>query len=410
MHAWPPAKTSRFVRQARWKMPSVMIIEITENCNLRCKYCCYSGEHQFYRRRGDRTATREFLRRVIDWCVEVHDPLENQSVSFYGGEPLLSFEELMYGIEYAESVWPTNDRLHFSFTTNGTLLSLAYAIELARHGVHITVSLDGNQETHDWSRTDARGKGSFASVITNLRNLANHSDRRISAKLQITASIDNRTASQDFADWIALLRSEPWLIEIPKRFNAISVPVDADSLYKTRPTNQGDRAYWFLLREEIDKIASGEDTWLVKWLYAPGLRLVHERERTKISKNVYSYGACVPGLARLYVSIEGILYPCERVDRRFSIGTLESGVDEGKVSGIIQEWRGVINSVCTGCWAFRFCDAKCLGLLSGAPDLTSAMLTACRQIQQTWAWNLWFYCYLSERDSSALESLVNPRS
>jgi uncharacterized protein len=143
------------------------------DCNLACKYC-FEGQ-----RKGKFYMTREtadlFLSFVRKWAegLDGRTGDEKITVTFYGGEPLLSLDLVAYlsakikafaeeeGIEYVAYI-----------VTNGTLLTPHVVSRLTPHGLRgAVVTLDGAKELHDLCRPFKSGKGSFDRIFGNLRDV-----------------------------------------------------------------------------------------------------------------------------------------------------------------------------------------------------------------------------------------------
>ena len=72
-----------------------IVFEVTEKCNLRCKYCGLSEQfYQKYKVRKKRNLTFKKAKLIIDYCLTLwRDNYVKDSnlpiiVGFYGGEPL----------------------------------------------------------------------------------------------------------------------------------------------------------------------------------------------------------------------------------------------------------------------------------------------------------------------------------
>ena len=76
-----------------------MALQVTQNCNLRCKYCVYSGNYE-NREHSSLRMSRETAYKAIDYLVEHSANSENLHLGFYGGEPLLEFELIKDCVEY----------------------------------------------------------------------------------------------------------------------------------------------------------------------------------------------------------------------------------------------------------------------------------------------------------------------
>lgn len=69
--------------------------EVTDACNLKCKYCGYGEFYDDYDRRSNKMMPFTMAKQVIDYLVPFWQSPANMSadknvyISFYGGEPLM---------------------------------------------------------------------------------------------------------------------------------------------------------------------------------------------------------------------------------------------------------------------------------------------------------------------------------
>ncbi|MGQ9532397.1 MAG: radical SAM protein [Desulfotomaculales bacterium] len=128
-------------------VPLVVTLEVTNQCNLRCRHC-YAGA-------GERLPGELTLAEITGLLDEL-SRLGTVEVEFSGGEPLLR-PELPDLLGYARS-------LDFSvvLVTNGTLIGRETARQLAGIGLkHVQVSLDGLKESHEY----LRGRGTYERTL-----------------------------------------------------------------------------------------------------------------------------------------------------------------------------------------------------------------------------------------------------
>jgi len=128
-------------------------INVTENCNLACKYCFTWGKTK-------RKLPLEIGKQAIDFMYEMKDPkADHYEISFWGGEPLLEFEMIKKLINYAEKKF--GSKVIFGGTTNGILLDEYKLKYLRDHRAKMMISLDGTKEYHDKYRVFPDGRGSW---------------------------------------------------------------------------------------------------------------------------------------------------------------------------------------------------------------------------------------------------------
>ena len=105
-----------------------MTLQVTQNCNLRCKYCIYSEVSNLSQRSHNENAMSfETAKNAIDF-FGVHSRDKKQvAIGFYGGEPLLEFQLIKDAVSYAKKIFEGKD-LSFHITTNATLMTDEMAI------------------------------------------------------------------------------------------------------------------------------------------------------------------------------------------------------------------------------------------------------------------------------------------
>ncbi len=142
-----------------------LVINVSHDCNLRCTYC--------YADTGAYGAPRMKLSNPVGEKI-VDDFYARFArigmVQFFGGEQFLNHAGIDYLCDYMTRVCARNDTPVPAFTviTNGTILNEAVIDTINRHGIGVTVSLDGLAPVNDAQRVYANGAGSYARVIENI--------------------------------------------------------------------------------------------------------------------------------------------------------------------------------------------------------------------------------------------------
>jgi SynChlorMet cassette radical SAM/SPASM protein ScmE len=141
------------------KTPKSMDIDITDRCNLRCKYCSHFSSAGDV---GKDLPTEEWLAffEELGRCAVM-------DVTLCGGEPFIreDLKELITGI--------VRNRMRFKILSNGTLVTDEMAAFLAstRRCDSVQVSIDGSVPiTHD----ACRGRGSFRKAMNGIKHLQRH--------------------------------------------------------------------------------------------------------------------------------------------------------------------------------------------------------------------------------------------
>lgn len=146
-----------------------LTLQVTQQCNLRCEYCAYSGMYE-NRVHSNKKMTFETAKKAIDFFIEHSRETKQLSFGFYGGEPLLMFPLIKQCMEYIEDSIEGKEIL-YSITTNGTLLNDEIVDFFAEHNVFLSISLDGAKKDHDRHRKFVSGEGSFDLIMNNIERL-----------------------------------------------------------------------------------------------------------------------------------------------------------------------------------------------------------------------------------------------
>lgn len=134
-----------------------IILSITDNCNLACKYC--------FVKHNTHEMSVDISKQAIDFLATNHID-SYKDITFFGGEPLLLWDKVIIpSILHAQKI---DESIHFNITTNGILLNEEKLIFLKKNNVSLLLSMDGAQETQDFNRPFKNGTGSFQQLKENL--------------------------------------------------------------------------------------------------------------------------------------------------------------------------------------------------------------------------------------------------
>jgi len=138
------------------RTPKSIDIEITNRCNLRCKYCSHFSSAGDVGVDLPKEEWLEFFGELERCAV--------MSITLSGGEPFLRGDifEIIDGI--------VKNRMRFTVLSNGTLITDEIAGYLAstRRCDGVQVSIDGSiPTTHD----SFRGEGNFRRAVEGIKNL-----------------------------------------------------------------------------------------------------------------------------------------------------------------------------------------------------------------------------------------------
>jgi uncharacterized protein len=334
-----------------------LILILTEDCNLRCRYCAYSDEYPLNRNRTSAAMSVEIGRRAIDQFFErairslPRNPWQRLAVTFYGGEPLLAHDTLRTLVAHAEATAPCP--LQLAVTTNGTLLSQDLAGFLVDHNFSILVSLDGDRANHDRNRVFADGRGSFDAVVENLRRFRQQFPTY--ARIHLITVIDWGTDVRGLD-----LFFEEHKDDLPELQRAGGVTMEGTRYYD-RFSDEEHQAHALAIREaeghyfraEADGTPPHRVGRLLWGTRAMSLRM-RRRGGNGMSGMIPFSGACVPG-SKLAVRVDGSYDMCERVNGTMPIGHVDTGIDVASVASIVRDYNAQVGSACWACPATKLC-------------------------------------------------------
>jgi len=130
---------------------SAFTIILTDRCNFRCSYCYQKKADRWLDLRTITKALSFFWPRLTEECY----------INFYGGEPLLAFDQISETVVYLERLNRSRKRkIHYCMTTNGSLLTEEILQFLDAHAFSLLLSFDG------WAQDASRKKGTFNHFIS----------------------------------------------------------------------------------------------------------------------------------------------------------------------------------------------------------------------------------------------------
>lgn len=334
-----------------------LILQVTQNCNLRCSYCVYSGS---YKRRSHtpEVMSVETAERAIDFFIKRTKDSKNISVAFYGGEPLLNFGLVKHCVNYIETRY-YGKKIEYYMTTNGTLLDDNMIAFLAENKFHLLISLDGPKEIHDARRMFAfNGKGSFSILMNNIERIKSLQPDYYASNVGFNAVLDTSQGLGCFNEFISgdeiFSEGKFMLNYITNRYTDEEMYV-SDEFY-------ADRQYEFfkLFLSKLGEIPRNKTSRLLDAQFFEIYMRCYQTlaiEQDRIPPKFHHSGPCVPVANRFFVATNGKFFPCEQVSElseTVNVGDIEKGLSLDKITQIINP-EVVSSSRCRDCWAYREC-------------------------------------------------------
>lgn len=348
---WIQTKVDRHIQQ--------LLLQVTQNCNLRCSYCYYTVASKRQRGHSGKRMSWETAKAAIDYFWAHSVDTGSVILSFYGGEPLLEPELIGRCMDYASNLFEGKP-IRFTMTTNATMLTRPILELLKQYHVQLMISLDGPRAINDKNRKFQadQGRSVYDAVMENLSLIASEYAEELPG-VSINMVLDPST---NYSETQRFFRENQTLLS---HFSISTSLVDDDLSELEHPysedfvRNYNYEVFLGLLAnlhrvdpERLNPVARGfaaSNSELTR-LMQPIRRLPH---------TMSPGGPCIAGEHRLFVSCDGDFFPCEKVSelsKPMRIGSLREGPDLDHILGLVNVAE-LTAGECRECWAFRLCSS-----------------------------------------------------
>lgn len=345
-----------------------IVFEVTDKCNLNCKYCAYSDLYNSYDDRNNQMLSFEKVKLLLDYLINIWSTHSTPgcnspvSISFYGGEPLLNTPLIKRTIEYLESCKDVGKRFFFFMTTNGMCLD-KYMDYLVEKEFRLLISLDGD-EFNDSYRVDHSGKNSFNRVFNNIKKLENKYPSYFNKFVKFNAVLHNRNSVENICSFykenfntsplISPLSTYGININKIKEFSQLYQNI-SDSIFQSDKCSE--------LESELF-INSPRGNALTKYLFSESENIFSTfnslflDKKQKINKIT---GTCVPFEMKMFISVNGKILPCERIDHKYFYGNINNNVnlDFKEIADSFNMYLKILKSQCDICGINSLCG-RCI--------------------------------------------------
>jgi len=168
----PKYKIGKGISSWRYKAPYNITFVVTEDCNLRCKYC-----YQVHKN-NKKAMSLDMAKQAVDFFLDNPDLFNADAViwEFIGGEPLLEMDLINQITDYIKiqtykKNHPWFNAYRFSISSNGTLYhkdNVRRFIKKNPKKFNVGISIDGTKAKHDLQRVYVNGRGSYDDVAKNI--------------------------------------------------------------------------------------------------------------------------------------------------------------------------------------------------------------------------------------------------
>lgn len=363
-------------------MPQVdsFILGLTEQCNLRCTYCCYSGNYVNKRSHNTVSMSTENIDDILAF-IDSFTSKRPIKIFLYGGEPLLKYDLVQYTFEKARVLLGNN--VSFTVSTNGTTLSQDKINWLVSNNIILALSIDGTKSYHDSYRVDAHGNGSYTRIYDALKYI-----KRTYPEYAKEMSL------------IMTLASFDKIVEIAEAWHNDEVLRDwAPTMMNSLAPNFSkgvDKADYEEVKEFydilIDTYEEHQDWLILKKLLESCVAYWRERPIFEPSSAV-PMATCLPNNTKLYIDANLQIGVCEKMSDNYRIGNIKDGIDWVKANSIVRDYYNTRVERCKDCSAVRMCN-MCLTAIEHTDEQWDIL---CHNEQVYTRVFMYLFCEIAER-------------
>lgn len=312
----------------------MVTIAPTLSCNFGCHYCFQGLDKPLTK------MTPKVREATKAWLLERLKGKRSFHLTWYGGEPLMD-QEAIWDISQAATEYCDANGIRYTsmMISNGYKMTVPVAEKLKEARVaRVQITIDGDEDSHDSRRHLTSGRGTFAKIIDNIREVTKRGLLKVSVRVNIDG--ENEAEAVRLLD---ILHAEGLSIR-----NGVSV--------------------YFAPVESVAENASGCDTCLSKTGYADVENRLHrmafERGLMAMPRMPRFLGLCTAVKPNSHVVVpNGDLHKCwdTVMDSSLRTGSVMKSVrkSDAPTEAMWNAWSPFDNDVCGSCKLLPACGGAC---------------------------------------------------
>ncbi len=313
---------------------SSLDLDITIDCNMRCVYC-FKEKHQ-------RDMQEKIAFDAIVWLIHASGPVRQLTIALMGGEPLMRFELIRKLVPFAKRRAGYHGKtIHFSATTNNTLVSEEIIEFWRRWGLGFHSSIDGIPEIQNRNRPLVGGHPSSDLAEKGIERILDY-------RGEVTARC---TIVPDTAEHIVVNH---------KYFRSLG--------FRSIAMVPGCPGEWSdpdlaVLEQQFREVADLliEDFRQGRYIYVKG---IDEHVAAIACQQPRPTHACGAGRGMVLIDVDGNVWPCHRWNKEshaeWQIGSIYEGFSEEARSPLdVPSQMEQLEAECDDCLAKISCGGLC---------------------------------------------------
>lgn len=341
-----------------------VVFEVTDGCNLQCVYCGYRDLYKGYDKRENKNLNISDAINIWDQINKIISEKksirtnEKIVIGFYGGEPLLNFNFIQNIVMHIKNTSAVD--IQFNMTTNAMLLD-KHMNFLIDNDFSLLISLDGDYNGNSY-RLTADKKNPHSKIINNIDLLQKEAPEYFQRRVEFNAVLHDANSVYNIYNYIhTRFGKRPHISEMStdgvtqeEEYKKMKKDFVEDFLI----SNHKDLIFQeyftdFPLHKDINNVLKSFLTCSVS-VFSDFLN------SKKIEK--LPTGTCLPFNKKVFVTVNGKLLVCEKIDHVFSLGQFNNEnklFDFCYISKKYNDYYEKIQEVCQSCYYKNICS-KCV--------------------------------------------------
>lgn len=348
------------------------VLETTQQCNFRCKYCFNTIETVF-RHHTNKQMTLPVAKAAIDFYKDMYLKFYNKLpedkkalllehfapfIGFYGGETSLNWALVEDAYDYYihlgwEEYGIAQKNLEFTINSNLYILTDEMLSFILKYRPNLYVSLDGPKEDNDRNRVTIDGKGTFDRVYSNLQRIEKVAPEYYKEKVMVLcveADGNDAQAVHEFMDslgcMVNYLKEQPYGC-LQKNPEKQILEIEEGERKRIKKT----------IKRYKKRLAEKDPNALEE--FEPLYFLENTMRDTPYHRRSLSLNLTCPlCVDNIMIDTEGGMHICHKTDGSLPLGNVcEGGYDMQKMFDAYRSYGETTNCIeCRSCWAMNVCS------------------------------------------------------
>jgi len=381
-----------------------LMIELTDKCNFRCKYCIYSNHYYNERKHGDTSINESAIKKAIEFFFANSKGADKKVINFYGGEPFIEFRKMKKTVEIINNY---DKEIKYFITTNALLLSNDIAKWFIKNNnVHLFISLAGIPNRHDELRVLLNGEPTYELIKKNLLNIKKMNENVYAERVNFVFNIFDEIQLEEVNNFWFTDELFQNAINLPEitcidcieddgTIRKLANKVLSNYLKNKKPL---DLYISYLKNRDYNNI-------IVKYFDKKYLSF---HRRSINDDSIVLSAVCKPFINKIFIDVNGHVNICENFTFGGKFGNISDNLKINVLDELLSEYKNYRKDNCEKCWALKICSLCFKDLFDNNGNAnTERARYLCSKEKSTKKQQLIEYCTILEEDETLLDHLFD---